>query len=475
MTRSRPLIVALIATVLLCGAYTSGVGGTTSVAQALTARATARYHLIPSSFAGFNAPFRKNSAQALTPQLHQATASLGPGALRVFGGITANYWNWRTGKFFDKAGVPPALREASHQMTPIYLSDWADLVREANADPVFDLNVVTSNLSDQLAMLRAARDLGMPIRGIELGNEIYLNTPLFAQRFPTPQAYGRTATRWIEAIKLEFPQAQVAAVGMLSRGGTKSRRQRDWTRRVLKTLQGEDALTFHTYWRSRSSGRRLSGRTLWAVFAAPIRRFTLLHKQGLRDLPTGVDAWMTEWTVRPSFALRGRWAHGLSDAEYLLGLLGEPRVRQEDLHALIMSQPGAALFANSTGFGGGPATVPYAPTAVGAAFGELHPLLSGGARVRGLTVRDAPRIPGTRLAAVRAVAVQGRGALLLNLTGRHRRVRLAGGPTCDGTLDSVWAPPAARITGQPGELHHQTLETHGPMLLPAYSVNRLTC
>jgi hypothetical protein len=475
MTRSRPLIVVLSATVLLCGAYTSQGGGATSGAKALTAQSPARYHPIPSSFAGFNAPFRKNSWQALTPELHQATASLGPGALRVFGGITANYWNWRTGKFFDVAGVPPALRTASHQMAPIYLSDWADLVREANAAPVFDLNLVTSNLSEQVAMLRAARDLGMPIRWIELGNEIYLNTPLFARRFPTPQAYGRTATRWIQAIKRDFPQAQIAAVGMLSRGGSKTRRQRDWTRRVLKTLHGEDALTFHTYWRSRSSSRRLSGRTLWAVFAAPIRRFNLLHKQGLRELPKGVEAWMTEWTVRPSSILRGRWAHGLSDAEYLLGLLGEPRVRQEDLHALILSQPSGALFANSKGFRAGPATVPFAPTAVGAAFSELHPLLSGGARVRGLTVRDAPRIPGTQLAAVRAVGVQGRGALLLNLTGRQRRVRLAGGPDCDGTLDSVWAPPAARITGQPGELHHQTLDTHGPIPLPAYSVNRLSC
>ncbi len=54
-------------------------------------------------------------------------------------------------------------------------------------------------------MLRAAQDLGMPIRRIELGNEIYLNTPVLVRRFPTPQAYGRTATRWIHAIKRKFP------------------------------------------------------------------------------------------------------------------------------------------------------------------------------------------------------------------------------------------------------------------------------
>jgi hypothetical protein len=474
MTRSRPLFIVLIAIVLLGGAYTSRRAGATTGAKPLTAQPAARYHTLPAAFAGFNAPFRDNSWQALTQRLHEATATLGPGALRVFGGITANYWNWRTGKFFDKAGVPPTLRATSHQMTPVYLSDWADLVREANADPVFDLNVVTSNLSDQLAMLSAARDLGMPISRVELGNEIYLNTPVFVRKFPTPQAYGRAATRWIHAIKQSFPQAQVAAVGMAS-SARKSRRQADWTRRVLRTLHGEDALTFHTYWTSRSRGRRLSGRTLWAALAAPIGRLTRLHKQGPRQLPKGVDAWLTEWTVRPGSTMRGRWAHGLSDAEYALGLLGEPRVRQEDLHALILEEPGGALFANSKGFRGGPATVPFAPTAVGAAVGELYPLLSGGSRVRQLTVPHSPHIPGTRLAAVRAAAVQGRGALLLNLTGRQRRVRLAGGPGCDGTLDSVWAPPAARITGHPGQLHRRALETQGSLPLPPYSVNRLSC
>ena len=173
--------------------------------------------------------------------------------------------------------------------------------------------------------------------------------------------------------------------------------------------------------------------------------------------------------------MRGTWAHGLSNAEYLLGLLGEPRVRQEDLHALILKEPGGALFSNSKGFGGTPGTVQYGRTAVGAAFGELYPLLSGGAGVRELEVRHAPHIPGTRLAAVRAAAVKGRGALLLNLTAHHRLVRLVGGPACGATLDSVWARPAARITGRAAQISHQTVPVQGPLSLPAYSVNRMEC
>jgi hypothetical protein len=468
MSRSRLLTVVLVA-IMLAGACASAAS---SARGSLTARPAGAYHPIPNAYAGFNAPFWGNSWQALSPALRQAAADLGPGALRVFGGSTANYWNWRTGLFYDKPGVPRGLRAASHTMTPIHLSDWADLLRHTNTHPVFDLNVVSSTLSDQLAMLRAARDLGMPIRRIELGNEIYLDTRVFVRRFPTAQAYGRTATRWIRAIKRNFPQAQVAAVGRASHG-SRHKRQRGWKRTLLKTLRGEDAITLHSYWTS--SPRRLGRKALADIFAAPIRRVADLHRKGIRQLPRRVEAWLTEWTVRPNRVMRGTWAHGLSDAEYVVGVLAERRVRQQDLHALVLRAPGGALFANAQGFGGKPSTVRFARTAVGAAFGELYPLISGGPRVRRVAVRHAPRLRGTRLSAIRAVGVKRRGALLLNLTGRRHRVRLAAGPACGETLDSVWARPSARITGQPGELNRQTRQTEGSLSLPPYSVNRLSC
>ena len=201
MARSRPLITVLIAISLVSGAYASQGRTAGSGSRSLTARPAAPYHPIPAAFAGFNAPFRKNAWQALSPQLHQAAAGLAPGAIRVFGGTTANYWNWRQGHFYDRHGVPRVLRRANRRMSRIYLSDWAELVDQANATPVFDLNLVTSRLSSQLAMLRRARDLGMAIRRVELGNELYDHAPLIDRAIPTPKAYARKANRWIRAIK----------------------------------------------------------------------------------------------------------------------------------------------------------------------------------------------------------------------------------------------------------------------------------
>ena len=445
-----------------------------AAAEPLRVSPAGRSHKIAPAFAGFNAPFRLNSWQARSPALHEAVAGLRPGALRVFGGTTANYWNWRSGRFFDRSGVPPRLRRVSREMSPIHLSDWARLVRDANAIPVFDLNLVTSSLSSQLEMLEAADRLGMPIRRIELGNELYYSAPLVVKAIPTPEAYGRKATRWIEAIRARFPGAQIAAVGFGYPPGDADRRQAGWDRRVRKTLRGESALAFHAYWDAPRTGR-VSGASLSAALAAPLRLLATLRSRGLRRLPKGVGAWVTEWNVWHGASLRGTWANGLADAAYLLGLLGEPSVSQEDLHPLVHSQPMAALFGNPLGFRDGPATIRYAPTAVGEAMGLLYPELWGGARVRRLKVSDAPRIAGTRLAAVRGVAVGGRGALLVNLTGRRRALDPTAGVSCDGTLDSVWARPSARITGQPGQVRRRSRRPRGSLALPPHSISRLSC
>lgn len=475
MTPFQGLRVVLGAVLALAGVQSALQEAAGAAApKPLRALAAGRYHQIPSAFAGFNAPFRLNSWQARSPRLHQAVADLKPGAIRVFGGTTANYWNWRTGKFFDRPGVPPRLRRVSREMSPIHLSDWARLASAAKAIPVFDLNLVTSSLSDQLEMLDRAESLGMPIRRIELGNELYYSAPLVLKAIPTPEAYGRMATRWIDAIEARFPDAQVAAVGYGYGPPHADRRQASWDRRVRETLRGAAALTFHAYWQAPRT-RRLSGAPLSAALAAPLRLFAKLRSRGLRRLSGGMEAWVTEWNVWHGARLRGTWANGLADAEFMLALLGEPSVSQEDLHPLVHSQPLAALFGNPLGFRDGPATVRYAPTAVGEAIGQLYPPLWGGARVRPLKVPGASRIAGTRLFAVRGVAVQGRGALLINASGRRQHLRLAAGLSCDGTLDSVWARPSARITGQPGRVHRATDPPAGKLLLRPRSVSRLSC
>ncbi|MGH2926433.1 MAG: hypothetical protein ACRDK1_10750, partial [Solirubrobacterales bacterium] len=315
-------------------------------------------HRLAPAFAGLNSPFRRNSWEALSPGLHRAVAGLGPGAIRVFGGTTANYWDWRSGTLFDRPGVPPRLRRASRDMKPIHLADWARLVRDSGAIPVFDLNLVTSSLDDQLEMLVAAHRLGMPIRWIELGNELYYSAPLVVRAMPTAESYGTKATRWIGAIRDRFPHARFAASGFGYPRRLDDERQTGWNRGLRRTLRGESALAFHDYWPP-PPGRRLTGTGLSAALAAPVLAARNLRAKAISRLPSGVDAWITEWNFDHTAKLRGTWANGLAAAEYALELLAEPAVSQEDLHPMVHGTPLAALFGNSQGFGSGPPTVRF--------------------------------------------------------------------------------------------------------------------
>ena len=473
MTRSRRSSVifgALVAAALVqCSATVASAG----IGPLAVTRDGGSHRLAP-AFAGFNSPFRLNSWQALSPRLHEAVAGLRPGAIRVFGGTTANYWDWRSGTFFDRPGVPPRLRRVGREMTPIHLSDWAQLVHDADATPVFDLNLVTSNLDDQLEMLDAAQALGMPIRRIELGNELYYSAPLVVQAMPTAESYGRKATRWIEAIRSRFPDAQVAASGFGYPRRPGDDRQTGWNRGLRRTLRGETALAFHDYWPA-PPGRRLSGPNLSEALAAPVLALRKLRARAFGHLPDGVRAWVTEWNFSHQAALRGTWANGLAAAEYLLGLVSEPAVTQEDLHPMVHGKPLAALFGNRQGFGEGSPTVRFAPTAVGEAIGELYPAIHGGAAVRRLAVSGAPPLSGTRIPGIRAVEVEGRGVVSVNLTGRRLRLALPAALGCEGSLQSVWARPSARITGEPGVVRRASASAQGELTLPARSVSRFSC
>jgi hypothetical protein len=184
---------------------------------------------------------------------------------------------------------------------------------------------------------------------------------------------------------------------------------------------------------------------------------------------------VTEWNFSHQAALRGTWANGLAAAEYLLGLLSEPAVAQEDLHPMVHGKPLAALFGNAQGFGDGPPTVRFAPTAVGEAIGELYPAIHGGAIVSPLVVSGAPPLRGTHIPGVRAVEVKGRGVVAVNLTGRRLSLALPPRLECKGTLDAVWARPSARITGEAGEVRRANSPARGEITLPARSVSRFTC
>jgi hypothetical protein len=454
------LLGALGALAAGCGGHRQEAGaprspGVRAPGPTLAAVPVGAPRLLHADFLGFN-----GEAVTAPPGLWRggaflaAVARLHPQALRIFGGTTANFWDWRAGTFVSPAAlaprspsVPPALAAARSKVS-IQLADWARVARLAGATPVFDLNLVTSTLDRQVAMLRAASRLGLPIDRIELGNELYL--PRYRDRFPSGRDYGAEATRWIAALKAAFPGAQVAAAGYTPTdvpGRRRDRRELSWNADMLSTLRGEDAITFHPYFASGLPLRRgPAGRHAVATaLGAPTRALRSLRAWGLAALPPNVAAWVTEWNLFDRrAAVHGTWAQGLEVASFGLGLLGDPRVVAADEHALVASGPFGALFgdANGLGFGspagarvaraGGfylparhpPATRPLALSASGVAMKALLAFVRGAGRVQVLAFSGAPSASSVQGALI--AGPRGRRALLVNLGAAPVRVRLAG-------------------------------------------------
>lgn len=421
-----------------------------------------------------------------TPRFVAAVAGLAPQALRVFGGTTANFWNWRTGTFVDARALPSTLRPL-RRLVSVRLADWARVVLAAHAIPVYDLNMFTSTLADQLAMLRAARGLGLQVTRVELGDELYL--PPYAGRFPSGAAYGRVATRWIAALQGAFPGVQVAAdafAGADVNAGMPNARTLGWNAGLRSTLRGESALSLHTYFSSGlpSGARPRAVAAAATMLSAPARRWAQVRPL-LAQLPPGVSAWVTEWNLfDPSALVHGTWAQGLAVASFGLDLLGDARVSQSDNHALVSSAPFGAIFADRSGLDVGPRsgfflpairpprTVPFALSASGTAMSELLYATRGASVALPMTFAGGQAAgPSGTLQGIALDAKDGVHAIVLNLGPVPIELRL---PDQLSRLRyrERWAAPTTLVSG-PSALQQRTGDTGDSVLLEPYSLTRI--
>jgi hypothetical protein len=266
------------------------------------------------------------------PDFVGALARTHPGFLRYPGGTIANNWNWKTG---GPDGKPTSYLTSN-------LKTGADI---AGFVPIFCVNVETHDLQHALNGLAMAEAQGLPIKFVEMGNELYLSGGQAA--FPTGREYGELCQTWIAAIKIRFPGAKCAFAGTPN---TANARRLDWDKQVISACTNFDAITFHQYWSSQvkpvSAGRGFWGTKAqqdaqWAALKAPGGLETMLSQPNDRwnamreenDAPTNADIWYTEFnltdTVGPT---RQTWAHGLFLANAFQTLFQDGRVSMISPH-----------------------------------------------------------------------------------------------------------------------------------------------
>ncbi len=287
-----------------------------------------RARAMSGQFFGYNLSYGFFEVWKSDPQLVAQTATLAPGTLRYPGGSPANYWHWTTSR-----------PDNQHSKYPLSLQDLKRLVTASGATPIFDLNIMTASLQSQVAMLRAAQHLGLPVRFIELGNEFYLPKPNYLQAFPTALNYGQRVAAWIPTLHKDFPGAQIAAVGFaqnLSSAYVTSR-ESTWNTTVLKTAPGLKNVTMHLYWRPNVSG-------VADQLAVPFQTWAQVEKDSLSKLPPSTSVWVTEYNMMNKQKVGGKitfvppqgtWTQGLFVGTMDLLMLRDPRIKLTDYYAAV--------------------------------------------------------------------------------------------------------------------------------------------
>ncbi|HKR06713.1 MAG TPA: hypothetical protein VJY62_18910 [Bacteroidia bacterium] len=308
-----------------------------------------------------------------------AIKGLHPSILRYPGGTVANQWDWKT-------GWTTAAEFKNLPVIPYRLEDFKKAIDVTGAMSIFVLNMCTSTLDNQVAMLKHAQEIGLPVKLIELGNEFYMPLGLYVKTFPAGSDYAHEANRWTERLKREFPEAEIAVVGKSEkkeglrnklRGKDSDERSENWNSELFKSIKNADAVTFHIYGgngldyihtgkqkikhQKRSDyadeERKIfqdafeSSDASKIILGMPFHRVKQFIENDTRNVPKGMKIWITECNMfEKTGIVSGSWLHGLYAATLCLLLAESGKTDIVLYHTLAKDATFAAIFNNTKGF-----------------------------------------------------------------------------------------------------------------------------
>ncbi len=292
-------------------------------------------HQIAPYFLGYN-NVPTHSPSWTVPGVVDAAKKLKPGTLRYPGGTVANYWDW------------------------------------------------------QLQMLGKAANMGLPVELVELGNEFYLSLPKeYIAKFPTGRDYGAMATDWIKAIRDQFPNAKIAAVGGIPISNPFSDpRKANWNQDLLQSLQGADALTMHPYVSVPTAADAVDVPSLENTVSSRWQQF----ESEIQALPSNMKIWFTEYNfVDPQKKVFRTWADGVLAAEMSLNFLQENHIELICFYDMIGKTGNEVVFYNLRGQGSANSGLDqFALTAAGWAMSLLGDTIYGMTSAQQLSFGSIP-------------------------------------------------------------------------------------
>ena len=302
---------------------------------------------------------------------------LGVQHLRFPGGTVANYYDWTTGDMITPDSPHPHHNTSAENY---HVDQLLTAYQTTGVQPVFVLNLATSHriegyssaLQSQLAMLRYAQQIGLPIERIELGNEFYAavyDTSTYPlnevqmQGFLDAGNYYTTASSWAQQIKAEFPSAQIALVDTVVRSidVTNQNRKYFWNRDLnAGDLSAVDALIQHYYTdaglldpQNTSGSLAEIQQQQWKAFLAPNgpdivigNAFSFMEDvEKNTQHSNGMPLWITEFNLMDKVGPVARtWTSALFSAAMLYEMLENTSVDLITSHSFNGHKYGAVFY-----------------------------------------------------------------------------------------------------------------------------------
>ena len=425
------------------------------------------------------------------PQLH-------PKVIRFPGSDVANWWDWKKGWVIDD----PRLPDQYAGLTPMQntLENYKIFLTTCHASSLFVLNMITSNLQYQIGMLKHADSIGIPIKYIELGSEYYLSledSGTIFSVFPTAESYGTACTQWIDSIHHYFPKAKIAAQGAFNRSGPI--RRLTWDTSMIKTLSGENAISYHHYYNASATENNGYGDGLYTMsdipefMYRPFKGWNILRTQDLPTVRKGREVWITEYNLQDTqIPVHGSWGHGLFVAAQSLLYLESTLIR----HVYFYCMDGAAYgayFYNEDGlnFGQGsmfvpppdpPVTTPWSLSAAGRAIEMIGEVVNLKTAASPLSFKDIPNINVVDdNDSVSYPAIYGwqfsnntsSAAIIVNLSGFPYQFSTTSVFPGGGNYEMIYANPISYIAGDT-DMIQQTGNLSSKLILSPYSITKIT-
>ncbi len=449
-----------------------------------------------------------------SPKLIAAIDLLKPKLLRLPGGDGSNFWDWERGGLIQDTDdlpdeLPSFLRaNRARRYTKGKLEDFQAGLEASNTKPIFVLNMLTSDLKSQMKMLKTAREMGIKVEHIELGNEFYFGLPNYRKIFPNPQAYADISSRWITAIKQEFPDAKISTIGVIPKQNQNYRpRYKNWNRALLKeALPKADAIVLHIYENHglNNNDRDFDEEDRQFPFFTPEETEIILGEpfrnwQNIRNhsnfqlIPDDKKIWITEYNLMEKIIYRnkektprviGSWAHGMYVMAMSLSFLEDPRVEIACNHSLITrNSMFAAVFGNRKSFinPSNPdlEVTPYSLSATGSALQFLGKATEQVNSAQKISFVNSPILKGKNNYQYPALygwiftdTSSNQQALIMNLGDRKIEVNLENIFPDTTNYQQIYGNPRTLVTA-PEILDRNQGQINRKITLPPHSITRL--